>query len=289
MLATSVSAISPDLKLAVRNIKLGNTYREGKDYDNAAKFLIEGLKVTQTYNDFDGNYWTAAAYEGLGYLYRDMSMFEESKANFKKALEIFQKIIKQEDGSQQAMISVLNKVVEINAGDMPQQRAIAGLSGNVASLADKKLKELPSDIPLNTKSIILKGNRFRQFPDGILKFKELEYLDLSSNRLRNISEGIGNLKDLHYLDLSSNKIDKLPTGIGNLQNLKELNLSGNKLKEINFNLCSLKNLRLLNLQKNKIEFQEVLKLVRCMPNTNILFDKYERQEEEIEGEELDYD
>ena len=179
-------------------------------------------------------------------------------------------------------------LVEINSGDLPQQRAIAGLSGNVASLSYKKLKELPSDIPLNTKSLILKGNRFRQFPDGVMQFKDLEYLDLSNNRLRNISEGIGNLKDLHYLDLSSNRIDKLPSGIGNLQNLKELNISGNKLKEIDFNLCALKNLRLLNLQNNKIEFQEVLKLVRCLPNTNIIFDKYEREDEEIDDEEIGY-
>lgn len=280
----SSSAKTPDLELAIRYIKLGSTYREGKEFDNSAKYLSNGLKLAQKFNNFDGKYWTAAAYENLGYMYRDMGMFDESKKNFKLAIDIYNKIIRLEDGSQQAMLSVLNKIVELNSDELPSQLAVAGEMNNIVSLASKKLKELPSDIPTNVKSLILKDNRFRQFPDAILMFKDLEYLDLSDNRLRNISESIGSLSKLHYLDLSQNKINKLPTSIFGLQSLRELNLEGNKLKNINFNLCSLKNLQILNLRNNKINFQEILKLVRCLPNTNILFDKYERLEEEVEQE-----
>lgn len=281
------SAKQADLDLAIRYIKLGSTYREGKEFDNSAKYLSEGLKIAQKINSFDGKYWTAAAYENLGYLYRDMSMFDESKKNFNLALDIYNKIIRQEDGSQQAMLAVLNKIAQIKSDDIPINFAVSGpVKGDIASLASKKLKELPNDIPLSVKSLVLKDNRFRQFPDGISRFSELEYLDLSDNRLRNISESIGNMKKLHYLDLSNNKIDKIPSSISMLQNLRELNLSGNKLKEVNFNLCGLSNLKILNLRNNKLDYQEVLKLVRCLPNTNILFDKYERLDEETQDDDF---
>lgn len=278
------SAKTPDIELAIRYIKLGSTYREGKEYDNSAKYLSEGLKIAQKFKSFDGKYWTAAAYENLGYLYRDLAMYDESQKNFKMAIAIYNKIIRQEDGSQQAMLSVLNKIVDLNSEELPTQFAVTGPTGNVVSLASKKLKELPSDVPMDVKNLILKDNRFRQFPDAIMMFKNLEYLDLSENRIRNISESIGNLSNLHYLDLSNNKIDKLPASIAGLKNLRELNLEGNKLKNINFNLCALTSLEILNLKKNKLDFQEVLKLVRCLPNTNILFDKYERTEDDVDDE-----
>ncbi|MBX3044157.1 MAG: leucine-rich repeat domain-containing protein [Candidatus Kapabacteria bacterium] len=282
---TITAAQSPDIELAIRFIKLGNTYREGKEFDNSAKFLNEGLKIARKSNSFDGKYWTAASYEGLGYLYRDMAMYNESKENFKKAIDIYNQIIKQENGSQIAMLAVLNKLARINSEEISESRAVSGLNGTAVALTDRKLKELPSDIPLGTKNLILKDNRFRNFPEGLIQFKNLEYLDLSNNRLRNISSNIGALKNLHYLDLSSNRIAEIPSGISELLNLRELNLSGNKLKDINFNVCALKNLKLLNLQNNKLDFQEVLKLVKCLPNTNIIFDKYEKIDDESEEEE----
>lgn len=268
-----------DLQLAIRNIKLGNTYREGKEYDKSAGFISDGLNIAKKFNSFEGKYWTAVAYESLGYLYRDMSMFDESKKNFTSALDIYKKIIKQEDGSQFAMIEVLNNIANINSSNINLPE-IGGINlSNSVVLSSMKLKELPNDLPKNLKNLILKDNRFRQFPDALINFQQLEYLDLSENRIREISPMLGNLTSLHYLDLSNNKIDKIPSSISNLQNLKELNLEGNKLKTINFNFCNLKNLKILNLRNNKLNFQEVLKLVKCLPNTNIIFDKYEKSED----------
>lgn len=263
-----------NLELAVRNIKLGNTYREGKDFDNAAKYINEGLQSANKVNSFQGRYWTAAAYESLGYLYRDMGMVTEAKQNFLNAVEIYGKIIKQVDGSQAAMIKVINSIEGLNSQSSNSENSVTKAANPIAVHVKQKLKELPGDLPANLRSLILKDNKFSEFPEEITNFSELEYLDLSINKLKNIPENIGKLSKLHYLDLSDNKIDKLPAAIVNLKNLRELNLEGNKLKDVNFNLCSLKNLRLLNLRNNKLDFQEVLKLVRCLPNTNILFDKY---------------
>jgi Leucine-rich repeat (LRR) protein len=283
----SISA-QPNIELAIRNIKLGNTYREGKDFDNAAKFINEGLQIALKLNTFNGKYWTAAAYENLGYLYRDMSMRDESKKNFEKALEIYRKIIKQEDGSQIAMINVLNRISDLNFANTKMPAKGAETSNNsVAIYVNKKLKSLPDDIPVNVSSLILKQNRFRNFPDGIINLRNLEYLDLSDNRLKNISENINVLNKLHYLDLSNNRLDKLPASISELNNLQELNLSGNKFKSVNFDICKLQNLRYLNLQNNKIDFEEILKLVRCLPNTVLVFDKYQKVETGLDDDLLD--
>lgn len=284
---TLTSAKTPDIELAIRYIKLGNTYREGKDFDKSAKFISDGLKELKKLKGFDANYWTAVAFENLGYLYRDMAMYDESKINFQKAIDIYNKIIWQEDGSQHALVSVLNRISEINKTEIVQNKAVAGLSGNSVVLAGKKLKDLPPDLPSNAKSLILRDNRFRIFPEGIMQHKMLEYLDLSKNRLRAISDNIGSLKQLHYLDLSGNRIEKLPSSISGLENLTELNLSNNKLRDVNFNICNLKNLKLLNLQNNRINFQDVLKLVKCLPNTNILFDKYQRIDDSTSTDDFD--
>ncbi|GAB1370643.1 hypothetical protein MASR1M45_07040 [Candidatus Kapaibacterium sp.] len=273
-----------ELSLAIRNIKLGNTYREGKDFDNAAKFISEGMKQTRKFKGFDAMYWTAVGHESLGYLYRDMSMFDESQNNFKQALEIYKKIIRQEDGSQYAMIDVLNKIAGLSNDETAAKAGNIGTNDNTVSLVGRKLKSLPQSLPSGLKSLILKNNRFRQFPDELTTFKKIEYLDLSENRIRDLSNSIGVLKNLHYLDLSNNKIQELPPSVINLQSLKELNLEGNKLKSLNYNLCGLKNLEILNLRNNKLNFQEVLRIIKCLPNTNIIFDKYEKVEDENEEE-----
>ncbi len=275
-----------ELQLAIRNIKLGNSYREGRDFDNAAKYISLGLSVTKKFKGFDGKYWTAAAYESLGYLYRDMGLFEDSRKQYKLAINIYREIIKQSDGSQYAMIEILNRISEINNTEFTFSNNNID-NNNAISLVGMKMKDIPNDIPQNLKSLILKDNRFRCFPANVSSMKELKYLDLSNNRIRNVNFDFSNLKYLHYLDLSNNKIKELPNSISNLQNLQELNLEGNKFKTINYNICSLKNLKLLNIRKNKIKFQEILQLVKCLPNTNIIFDKYELvvdEEEAIEGE-----
>lgn len=276
-IVTMLNAENGNLALAIRYIKLGNTYREGKDFDNAAKFLSKGRNIALKYKSFEGKYWTAASLESLGYLYRDMGMQEESVKNLNSALEIYKSVIKQSDGSQAALLGVINKISSLN--DLSSSSNSAYPSDDIIGLSSKKLKELPNDIPQNANSLILKDNRFRNFPEGILRMSSLQYLDLSENRLKNISDGIGTLKKLEYLDLNTNKIEEIPASIANLQNLKVLNLENNRLKELRFELCNLKQLKILNLRSNKLDFQEVLKLVRCLPNTNILFDKYNEEEE----------
>ncbi len=271
-------------KLAIRNIKLGNTYREAKNYDFAARYINDGLSVIEKSKTFDGKYWAATGYEYLGYLYRDMGMTKEAQKNFDNAVMKFKEIIKQEDGSQYALIGVLNGL----SRSIENKTTLSQQQSNKLSLnfSQSKLKELPAGIPDDIQSLILRNNKFTNFPDAISRFTKLEYLDLSHNRIKNVSELINNLSKLHYLDLSNNRISKLPSNFDGLKDLRELNLSDNKLKDIPAEICNLTNLRLLNLKGNKVKFEDVLNIVRCLTNTNIIFDEYQRvdeQEEDIPG------
>lgn len=277
-----------NFSLGVRYIKLGNTYREGKNFDFAARFLNDGINIVSKSKDFEGKYWTATAYEYLGYLYRDMGMQDESKRHFDKSVSYYKQIIRQQDGSQYAMIDVINGLSRSQNGANSVETK--GNSGLVLNFASSKLKEIPAGIPNNVQSLVLRDNKFRAFPESLINFVNLEYLDLSGNRIKTIPESVTLLKKLHYLDLSSNKISELPVALSQMTELRELNLSKNKLKKIPAEICNLKNLKILNLKGNKLDFEEVLNLVRCLQNTNIIFDEYQRVDEEetlTGGEELE--
>ncbi|MCO5249964.1 MAG: leucine-rich repeat domain-containing protein [Candidatus Kapabacteria bacterium] len=277
------------LELGKRNLKLGNTYRESGEFDAAKEFLDKGLSGVESNRGFESQYWQAVAYEYYGFLYRDMGQQDNADANFRKALDIYSRIIKQSDGSQVAMQNVMESSGRISKMLSDGGSMAFGSSSGVINLSNSKLRNMPYDLPLNSSSLILSDNRFRDFPDGLNRYKDLEYLDISGNRLRNVSASIGDLNKLHYLDLSNNRIDDLPNDMSKLKNLRELNLSNNKLKEVPMMLCELKGLRLLNLKGNKIRHEDVMNLVRCLPSTNITFDEYIRKEEEEVGDEFDFE
>jgi tetratricopeptide (TPR) repeat protein len=277
------------LELGKRNLKLGNTYRESGQFDVAKEFLDKGLSGVESNRGFESQYWQAVAYEFYGFLYRDMGQQDNADANFRKALDIYLRIIKQKDGSQVAMQNVMESSDRISRMISDGGSMAFGSSSGVINLSNSKLRNMPYDLPLNSSSLILSDNRFRDFPDGLNRYKDLEYLDISGNRLRNVSASIGDLSKLHYLDLSNNRIDDLPNDMSKLKNLRELNLSNNKLKGVPMMLCQLKGLRLLNLKGNKIRHEDVMNLVRCLPSTNITFDEYIRKEEEEVGDEFDFE
>ncbi|ADB42432.1 tetratricopeptide repeat protein [Spirosoma linguale] len=94
-----------DLERAQWFIKLGNTLREAKQYSQARQFLEDGLKGAQAAKN---TYWTAAAYENLGLLFRDRNDASQASYYLNRALNLYQtgriggmsaKVIKQILGS----------------------------------------------------------------------------------------------------------------------------------------------------------------------------------------------
>ena len=78
-------AQTQDLNSALKFIKAGNTLREVKQYDQAEEYLNKALNIVRNKD----KYWEAAAYENLGFLYRDQDNVLEASRNLMKAIEIY--------------------------------------------------------------------------------------------------------------------------------------------------------------------------------------------------------
>lgn len=293
IISTTLFAQYGELELGKRYLKLGNTYREAGEYEDALKYLEEGRNLVIN----SDQYWYAVSNEYLGLLFRDIAYRNENKevmlkkANeyFKSALVIYNKILTQKDGSQVALSIIKNNINDINneLNDLANAEtyAMAGaLYGNEEILNyDKlKLRNLPGEVSPNVKNLSLSENKFSDFPAALYRFQKLKYLNFSDNKIKQIPMGIGELNQLEYLDLSNNRIKNLPLDMTKLKSLKVLDLSENRLETLPPNMCEMQNLELLNLKNNKLEINSILLLVKCLPNTNVLFDEYERIDEQGE-------
>jgi Leucine-rich repeat (LRR) protein len=106
--------------------------------------------------------------------------------------------------------------------------------------------------PNSVYRLSLRGKKLKAFPIEILKFKNLQELDLSKNKIDSLPNEIGQLKNLQTLDVSSNKLEYLPDSIGKLKNLKKLAAGKNEILAIPRQIGDLENLEVLDLWSNQI-------------------------------------
>lgn len=114
--------------------------------------------------------------------------------------------------------------------------------------------------PEKVVKLILRKQKYDQFPADLWKFPNLQYLDLSKNKITEVPDSIGFFKQLQILHLSKNNIEFLPREIGDLSNLMILDINQNELTAIPPQIGKLKKLRYLDLWSNNISvFPEELK------------------------------
>lgn len=288
-------------ELGKRYLKLGNTYRETENYAKAEEYLKQGKKLVA--ND---EYWSATANEFLGYLYRDMVasgnyntnadyFLALAKENMEKALSGFRKAVKQPDGSPAALTGLMESIEKINgmmaAGNYAPGAKAGGSpfvktsNSKIVNLDNSKLKAVPNDLPATMENFSAVNNRIKELPALLGQFPRLQYVNLKSNRINSLESGMNALKGVKVLNLSDNRIKSVPPAIAELRQLEVLDLSHNKLKDIPSSVTALKNLKVLDISGNKIPFTQISTLIKNMPTTNIIFDKYERVEDEEETEE----
>ena len=94
-------------ELSQRFLKLGNTYREAQNFDKANYNLTKGINLAKKYKQ---KYWIAVGYEYQGYLQRDLGQIDEAKELFLKAKSYYDQVIRQSDGSQNAIIEAINSL-----------------------------------------------------------------------------------------------------------------------------------------------------------------------------------
>lgn len=98
----------------------------------------------------------------------------------------------------------------------------------------------------------LRGKKLKTFPSEILKFKNLQELDLSKNRLDSLPNELCDLRNLQVLDVSSNKIVYLPDSIGKLKHLRKLAAGKNEIVAIPKQIGDAESLEILDLWSNQI-------------------------------------
>ena len=125
--------------------------------------------------------------------------------------------------------------------------------------------------PEKVYKLSLQGSKLKEFPMEVLVFKNLQVLNLSENKIKNIPPEIKELKYLQILNLQDNKIREVPGEIGSLRNLKVLYLAHNKIVYFPVEFCSLKQLEYLDVSYNRLSVYEVRYLLKCLPNTKIVY------------------
>ncbi|GAB5464921.1 MAG: hypothetical protein Kapaf2KO_03570 [Candidatus Kapaibacteriales bacterium] len=278
---SSVIAQDSSKELGIRYLKLGNTYREAGDYTNAQKYLSKGLNLAG-----GDRYWKAVTYEYMGYVYRDKAFtsnptdrqsLEKARDYFAEAFDIYSDVITMKDGSPEALAGL--KLEKKKIDDYLRGGSYNFAAAGVVNYDSQKLKSLPADFPENATSVSLRDNRLKDLPYQLIRNSSLTHLSLADNRIKSLSSSVGQLSSVQWLDLSGNRIKELPATMGLLNRLEVLDLSDNRLKEVPVGLCQLTGLKILNLSGNRIEFEQIKNLIQCLPNTNIMHDKYVKEEE----------
>jgi Leucine-rich repeat (LRR) protein len=122
--------------------------------------------------------------------------------------------------------------------------------------------------------LVLRKKKLKDFPKQILKFKNLQYLDLSKNSIKELPDSIITLKKLQVLIVSRNGLESLPNTIGGLKNLKYINVNQNEISRIPYTFGNLENLEIADLWSNNLDsFPETLKnltKLKSMDLRNIL-------------------
>jgi len=114
VLMLTATGIFAQPNLAVRQIKIGNTYRETNQFKEAERALMSGLAAVRQQRD---RYWEGVAYENLGLLYRDMEDSLQAIRYIDSALRIYQQL--NLDGSRLAMQQLgesVRKIADSYAG-----------------------------------------------------------------------------------------------------------------------------------------------------------------------------
>lgn len=123
----------------------------------------------------------------------------------------------------------------------------------------------------------LRKQGLKEFPQQILKLKNLQYLDLSKNKLESLPDSIITLTQLQILIVSKNNLLALPNTIGGLKNLKILKASQNQIARIPYSFGELESLEYLDMWDNELDYfpesMSKLKNLQTMDLRNILINQ----------------
>lgn len=89
--------------------------------------------------------------------------------------------------------------------------------------------EIPEE---SVEQVYLKACDLVQFPDWLMRLKNLTHINISCNAVNFVPSDIGSLTNLNYCDMSDNRLVHLTPSLFDLTNLKYLDVAGNFIEEI---------------------------------------------------------
>jgi len=116
--------------------------------------------------------------------------------------------------------------------------------------------------------------KYKELPNELFKFSNLEYLNLSGNRFKNFEklfEDLSKFKKLKILILDRTNMRKVPSNISILQNLEVLFIGTNGLKTLTEELPKLRKLKLLSVRGNSMltDLPEAIGNLKCLERLDI--------------------
>lgn len=258
------------IELGKRYLKLGNTYREAGDFNQAIDYLDKGYRIVSSNNDY---YWIGVANEFYGYYYRDMAKKNNNSEFLRRAQNYFDaayynydRVVRQRDGSPSVISSLKNSIRDQITNDefkattikpdkqkptsetMPVDEECPEIKNYIVYVS---LKEANTD-PERVEILDLTGQEFTDFPKDILRYTNLKELILTNLGLSDLPEPIGNLQYLQRLNLDGNDLTRLPSSLKNLKCLKTIFIRGNFI-DCDYLLSLQRNLRNLQIVTDREE------------------------------------
>lgn len=140
-------------------------------------------------------------------------------------------------------------------------------------LSGQKLKELPEDIRKfkNLNALDISGNKLRTFPPWMKELVHLQELRAAHNKLVDFPIGICELRHLKRLDLSRNALTGLPKCMGRSIELVSLDLWSNDLADFPNEIGGMEALRFLDLRAIQFEEPEMQRIQELLPRAKVYF------------------
>ncbi|XP_006128521.2 toll-like receptor 3 [Pelodiscus sinensis] len=129
------------------------------------------------------------------------------------------------------------------------------IRNQVADCSHLKLKQIPSDLPINITALDISHNQLNKLPpENFTKYSQLTYLNAGSNTLSKLHPELCQILPLlKVLKLQHNQLYELTDNVfSSCSSLMELNLGYNIIKIKNNPFKNLKNLSILDLSHNRL-------------------------------------
>lgn len=140
-------------------------------------------------------------------------------------------------------------------------------------LSGQKLKEVPEEVFRfkNLNALDLSHNKLKALPDRLQELKHMQEFRASRNKLTEVPKSFCRMVHLKRLDISRNALTGLPKCIGAFKQLVSLDLWDNDLAEFPEEMGDMKSLRFLDLRAIQFEVPEMEHLQNLMPAVKIFF------------------